>query len=151
VLFNVRIQLRQHDNYHLLYRYADDLHLQRTAVDTETGVEKHLLDGEYVTEFYATAKMAKLAAMTAAMMVDSQAKITVSGGGEFLTHNCDDVEMKPTLADMIAEISRSTPVPTPDWSFFSSIHTDQQKGGVVPMPISSAQGSSLWEAFLKAK
>jgi hypothetical protein len=85
-----RIEIHDKE-YGLLHERIEAVSFSRTTVDSSTGKNVHLPTGTYVTDTYANAKAALLAATGAALQVDPLAEIVVSGGDQILTYGCSEV------------------------------------------------------------
>jgi hypothetical protein len=147
---NIRIQIRKNDDYRLLHERAESASFKRTGIDTATGKEVHLPNGEYVTEAYSGPRVVMLWAIRIAMGVDPFAEITVSGGDEFLTFGCREVQKQPSLGELISSLSKATtPMPVPDLHDFM-VQNNQGKGSALGMvPFGGAPGtqSRLWQSM----
>lgn len=89
--FTARIEVHEND-YVLLHERMKAASFSRTMVDSSTGKRVHLPLGEYVSDTHASAQKALFAAMQAALPIDFNAEIVVSGGGKVVTHGCPEVE-----------------------------------------------------------
>ncbi|HEY1900964.1 MAG TPA: hypothetical protein VGG56_00925 [Terracidiphilus sp.] len=147
--FTARVEI--HDNeYTLLHERMDAASFSRATTDSSTVKRVHLPIGEYVTEAYATAQMALLAAMGASLFVDPRAEIVVSGGDQVLTHGCREVEENP-WASIFSNLDRST-VPVPSSGLYDYFRNQMEKRSVFgTVPVAASPDNTFWEALLRAK
>lgn len=109
--FAIRIEIHDKE-YKLLHERAEAASFSRTTVDSSTGKRVHLPIGEYVTEAYPTARMVLLKAIQVAFTVDPAAEIIVSGGNEFLTFGCPEVQENPS--SFFGQLFGMPAIPTSD-------------------------------------
>ncbi len=92
----------------------EGIHFIQKFTDSADGKRRHALPGCYVSDHYASTRVAFLTATAAALRVDSAAQVMLISADQIFSHGCREVEQNPfaSIGKLLAESTRSNPFST---------------------------------------